>query len=159
MRRPVRSPVSRATTAASSSSVCRLPFISSSALPCRTSSTAFARRTMAVRSIDDQRFAEVDSRCLAISSIFAAGPTSIGAIKSQLSGLDRSGERRFLTRMCDGGRDWLQILAALRAAIRICLFQLFCIMNSPALPLRKSRVPPGPSPSEASARTIASATP
>ena len=42
MRRPVRSPVSRATTAPSSSSVCRLPFISSSALPLRTSSTAFA---------------------------------------------------------------------------------------------------------------------
>ena len=42
IRRPVRRPVSRATTAPSSSSVCRLPFISSSASPCRTSSTALA---------------------------------------------------------------------------------------------------------------------
>ena len=42
MRRAVRSPVSRLTTAPISSSVCRLPFISASALPSRTSSTAFA---------------------------------------------------------------------------------------------------------------------
>ena len=42
MRRPVRSPVSRWSTAASSSSEWRLPFISSSALPLRTSSTAFS---------------------------------------------------------------------------------------------------------------------
>ena len=42
MRRAVRMPVSRATTAPISSSVCRLPFISASALPSRTSSTALA---------------------------------------------------------------------------------------------------------------------
>ena len=42
MRRAVRSPVSLATTAPSSSSLCRLPFINSSASPCRTSSTALA---------------------------------------------------------------------------------------------------------------------
>ena len=42
MRRAVRSPVSRLTTAPISSSVCRLPFISASALPSRTSSTAAA---------------------------------------------------------------------------------------------------------------------
>ena len=42
MRRAVRSPVSRFTTAAISSSVWRLPFISASASPFRTSSTAFA---------------------------------------------------------------------------------------------------------------------
>lgn len=41
-RRAVRSPVSRLTTAPISSSVCRLPFISASALPSRTSSTARA---------------------------------------------------------------------------------------------------------------------
>ena len=41
-RRAVRSPVSRFTTSPISSSVCRLPFISASALPSRTSSTAFA---------------------------------------------------------------------------------------------------------------------
>ena len=42
MRRAVRMPVSRATTAPISSSVWRLPFISASASPSRTSSTAFA---------------------------------------------------------------------------------------------------------------------
>ena len=42
MRRAVRMPVSRATTAPISSSVCRLPFISASARPQRTSSTALA---------------------------------------------------------------------------------------------------------------------
>ena len=42
MRLAVRRPVSRFTTAPISSSVCRLPFISTSARPCRTSSTAFA---------------------------------------------------------------------------------------------------------------------
>ena len=40
MRRAVRRPTSRFTTAAISSSVCRLPFISASALPSRTSCTA-----------------------------------------------------------------------------------------------------------------------
>ena len=42
MRRAVRMPVSRATTAPISSSVCRLPFIRASARPARTSSTALA---------------------------------------------------------------------------------------------------------------------
>jgi hypothetical protein len=41
-RRPVLRPVSLATTSAISSSVCRLPFISSSASPARTSRTASA---------------------------------------------------------------------------------------------------------------------
>jgi hypothetical protein len=40
IRRTVLSPVSRATTALINSSVCRLPFISISALPSRTSRTA-----------------------------------------------------------------------------------------------------------------------
>ena len=42
MRRPVRSPVSRLATSASSSSEWRLPFMRSSALPSRTSATAFS---------------------------------------------------------------------------------------------------------------------
>ena len=40
--RAVRSPVSRRTTAPINSSVCRLPFISASALPSRTSATALS---------------------------------------------------------------------------------------------------------------------
>src|SRR5271166_6471545 len=42
MRRAVRMPPSRATTAPISSSVCKLPFIKASALPSRTSATAFS---------------------------------------------------------------------------------------------------------------------
>ena len=61
MRRPVRRPVSCATTAPSSSSVCRLPFISSSASPARTSATAFAAARVAVRGIDDPDVGEVDA--------------------------------------------------------------------------------------------------
>jgi hypothetical protein len=38
----VRRPVADGTTAAISSSVCRLPFISASTLPARASSTAFS---------------------------------------------------------------------------------------------------------------------
>ena len=48
MRRAVRRPPSRRTTAPISSSVCRLPFISASASPARTSSTALAGGVMAV---------------------------------------------------------------------------------------------------------------
>ena len=44
MRRAVRRPVSRLTTAPISSSVCRLPFISASALPSRTSCDRLRRR-------------------------------------------------------------------------------------------------------------------
>jgi hypothetical protein len=42
MRRAVRMPVSRFTASPITSSVCRLPFISASALPSRTSATAAA---------------------------------------------------------------------------------------------------------------------
>ena len=52
-RRPVRRPVSRATTAPSSSSECRLPFISSSASPWRTSSTALAAAAWLCGDVDD----------------------------------------------------------------------------------------------------------
>ena len=53
MRRAVRIPVSRATTAPISSSVCRLPFIRACASPLRTSSTAFAAEIMTMERIDD----------------------------------------------------------------------------------------------------------
>ncbi len=81
MRRPARRPPSRATTAASSSSVCRLPFINSSALPSRTSSTALraalpASGASTIRARDTSR---LDFR--AISSIVFAGPTSSGSIR------------------------------------------------------------------------------
>ena len=63
MRRPVRRPVSRATTAPSSSSVCRLPFISSSASPCADQLDGFRRRGVAVRRVDDRGAARDRCRC------------------------------------------------------------------------------------------------
>ena len=78
MRRSVRSPVSLRTTSAISSSVCRLPFISSSAFPRRTSSTAFSAAawlcgtsTISYRPRSSVSFS-------ATARIFAIGPTRIG---------------------------------------------------------------------------------
>ena len=61
MRRAVRRPVSRLTTAPISSSVCRLPFISASALPSRTSCDRLGGRRLAVRRIDDRHAGDVDA--------------------------------------------------------------------------------------------------
>ena len=80
MRRPVRRPVSRATTAPSSSSVCRLPFISSSASPWRTSSTAFAAAAWLWGASTIRVLPSWMPAAFATSRIFAAGPTRIGTI-------------------------------------------------------------------------------
>ena len=79
-RRAVRSPVSRLTTAPISSSVCRLPFISASALPSRTSSTALSADAWlcGVSTIGSPAMSMPCS--FAIASIRARGPTRIGAI-------------------------------------------------------------------------------
>ena len=60
IRRAVRMPVSRATTAPISSSVCRLPFISASALPSRTSSTAFAAESWLCADSLDRKLRNVE---------------------------------------------------------------------------------------------------
>ena len=60
-RRAVRSPVSRRTTAPISSSVCRLPFISASALPSRTSATAFSAESWLCGGVDDRQARDVDA--------------------------------------------------------------------------------------------------
>ena len=79
MRRPVRSP-SRETTAASSSSECRLPFIKSSALPSRTICTARAAASWLCSTSTISTPARSIFALFAISAIFADGPTRIGAI-------------------------------------------------------------------------------
>ena len=82
IRRPVRSPVSCATTAPRSSSVCRLPFISSSASPWRTSSTALAAAAWLCGTSTIRVLPEVDAVLPWRSrAIFAAGPTRIGTIR------------------------------------------------------------------------------
>ena len=80
MRREVRSPVSRFTTAAISSSVCRLPFIRASASALRTSATALAADSW-LYPASTMRNREMSSPELAATSrIRAAGPTRIGTI-------------------------------------------------------------------------------
>ena len=78
MRRAVRMPVSRATTAPISSSVCRLPFIRASARPARTSSTALAAESWLCWASTSSK-APMSSEALAATSrMRAGGPTRIG---------------------------------------------------------------------------------
>ncbi len=80
MRRAVRSPVSFFTTSAISSSVWRLPFISASALPARTSATACAAAAW-LWGASTTSYGEMSSlNWLATPAIFAFGPTRIGLI-------------------------------------------------------------------------------
>jgi hypothetical protein len=81
MRRPVRRPVSRATTAPSSSSVWRLPFISTSARPSRTSSTARAAACGAVEASTICTLPRSSFAWRATFSISAFGPTRNGSIR------------------------------------------------------------------------------
>ena len=79
IRRAVRRPVADAVTARISSSVCRLPFIRSSPLPARISSTRLRGRRLAVRRVDDFDTCRCrDCACVRTAAIFAAGPTRIG---------------------------------------------------------------------------------
>ena len=59
IRRAVRRPPSRRTTAAINSSVCRLPFISASASPALHQRNRLGRGRMAVRRIDDDKAREI----------------------------------------------------------------------------------------------------
>ena len=81
VRRAVRSPVSRLTTSAINSSVWRLPFISTSACPLRTSPTALAADSWlndesTCRNGDRSRLARS-----ATSRSRDAGPTRIGSMR------------------------------------------------------------------------------
>ena len=73
-------PVSRATTAPISSSVCRLPFISASALPSRTSSTAFAAESWLCADSTSGKRDMSALACPAASRMRAGGPTRMGSI-------------------------------------------------------------------------------
>ena len=79
-RRPVRSPVSRFITSESSSSVCRLPFIRRSALPVRTSSTAFSAAAWLCGTSTISMSPRSSENCLATAAILSLGPTRIGLI-------------------------------------------------------------------------------
>src|SRR5262245_12233175 len=80
MRRPLRRPVSRATTAPRSSSVWRLPFISSSASPCRTSATAAAAAAWLCGASTMRVEPSASPARFATAAILSDGPTRIGVI-------------------------------------------------------------------------------
>ena len=84
IRRWVRMPVSRATTAAISSSVCRLPFISAAALPSRTNATALAAELWLCAASTIGRSAMSMPWRAATSRMRAGGPTRIGSIRRSL---------------------------------------------------------------------------
>ena len=103
MRRPVRIPVSRFTTSASNSSVCKLPFISSSALPVRTSSTAFSAAAWLCGTSMISKPPRSREKDWATLRILSFGPTRIG-LMSFLGRLERAFKRRLVTWMRHGGR-------------------------------------------------------
>ena len=77
------------TTAPISSSVCRLPFISASASPARTSCDRLGRRRMAVRRRRRCGTARFEPCCGHIADA-RRGPTRIGAIRPSARGFDRA---------------------------------------------------------------------
>ena len=79
MRRPVRSGL--ATTAAISSSVCRLPFISASTLPLSASSTARAAAAWLCGTSSIARSSIFNSDFSATAKIRARGPMSTGSMR------------------------------------------------------------------------------
>ena len=124
MRRPVRSPVSRATTAPSSSSVCRLPFISSSASPSRTSSTAFAAAAWLCGTSTIRTPREVDAVLAAISWIFGAGPTRIGTISpcwpASTAPARADCSQGWATAVGTGGRPWQRAISCSYFPVPVC---------------------------------------
>src|SRR3954469_21069937 len=78
IRRSVLSPLSLATISRISSSVCRLPFISSSARPERTSSTAFAAAAWLCGTSTSSQGATSRPAACAAASTLCAGPTRMG---------------------------------------------------------------------------------
>src|SRR5207249_4181453 len=79
-RRSVRNPVSRLTTSLISSSVCRLPFMSRSARPSRTSSTARAAAAWLCGTSAISYCSMSSPHVLATVRIRSTGPTRIGAM-------------------------------------------------------------------------------
>ena len=101
IRRAVRSPVLDDVTARISSSVCRLPFISISPLPSRTSSTPFAAAASLCGASTSSIFADIEA-------MFAGDVLDLGARADQswnddpeLGGLDRAAQRGLVAGMHD----------------------------------------------------------
>ncbi len=85
MRRAVRRPLVAATTAPSSSSVWRLPFISASTWPVRASSTAFSAAAWLCSTATIRNGDRSSPSARATARIFASGPTSTGTMRPRLA--------------------------------------------------------------------------
>ena len=133
MRRPVRSPESRLTTAAISSSVCRLPVISNSTLPSRASRTAVsADSTLCAAST---RSSEAMSRphCAASSVMRATGPTSTGR-RSPISPASTAPRNELSSQGCATAQGTAPV--SLQRAIRCRYFSCRLAMGIPGSWLR-----------------------
>ena len=106
IRRAVRRPVDEDVTARINSSVCRLPFISSSPLACVNELDGLGRRGVAVRHVDDLEAADVEAELLARSlrSCAPVRPGS-GTMIRAAAASTRAAQRGLIARMHhDGGR-------------------------------------------------------
>ena len=136
MRRPVRIPPSRETTAPISSSVCSEPFMSIWTSPLRASSTA---RTAAARLLAISTIAtplKSSSKCLGQAADLALPSPPDGNDQLVLVGLHGSAERYFVAGPCNGRpHRWLGVRARnhpVVAAIRIVDDQLGHGQGGPA---------------------------
>ena len=102
-RRPVRSPVSLLVTSASNSSVCRLPFISSAALPACTSSTALAAEAW-LCGVDDLQPGDVEPGLLRRRDDPSAGADQYRRDQALRRRVERAPQRGFVTGMRDRGQ-------------------------------------------------------
>ena len=114
MRRAVRMPLSCATTAAISSSVCRLPFISASAFPSRTSATALAAESWLCSEATSGKPEISMPAAPAASRDPRGGPDQDRRDQPQLGGLHRPGERDLVAGMCHRRGDRRQPLRGAR---------------------------------------------
>ena len=121
-RRAVRNPISRLTTAAISSSVCRLPFISASALPSRTSRTAVVAAASLCGASTISTPAKSISAAAATARMRSRGPTRIGTISPSRRRLHRTLQRRGVARVRYGRRRRRHRLAPVDQALVLLVF-------------------------------------
>ena len=158
MRRPVRSPASRATTAPSNSSVWRLPFMRSSACPVRTSSTAFAAAPWLCGVSTIVHPIEGESRLTGDLRDFGGRTDEDRDDQPFLRRLERAGKRRRFAGMHDRGRHRRERTAALQQLLVLACSGLsrHGVTGTNAGAGRRAA---GPVSLRRSVRTIASATP
>ena len=144
IRRSVRRPVAEAVTSRISSSVCRLPFISSSPLPSRISATALAAAAWLCGGVDDLAAGQVDAVLAATSRIFASarrGPARSAARR----GVDRAPQRGLVAGMRDDGHGRGAVAGAARSAGRISRVSAWYRAHWPPvrMPCDRCRAPRG----------------